>query len=249
MTFRKLCLIALMYAGSFVPAALAQEAPAADTRSTSEIVADYTIKDWLRDGGSIGYVIVGVSVIALAMVIESAVTIRTEKLCPADLLNEIEALLEAGDYQEAMELCEAQQNFLTNVVAAGLPKISIGFGAIEKSLEEMVEEEALKLHSKIGWMSFIASVATLLGLLGTISGMILAFRTIAATKGQADPSQLSTGISAALITTEQGLMVAIPASFAFTFFRNKVVKHTLEIAAVVEDLFERFRSGTQPAKA
>ena len=200
-----------------------------------------SVADIFKDGGAIGWIIVVLSVIALALSIENAVNIRKEKLAPPDLVDEIEALFEAGDYQEAIELCEAEPNFFTNIVAAGLPKLNASFEAMEKALEEMVEEEALKLHTKVGWLSFIAAVAPMLGLLGTVAGMIQAFKVIAATKGQADPSQLSDGISGALVTTMFGLIVAIPVTFSFTLFRNKVVKITIEISAIVEDLFERFR--------
>jgi biopolymer transport protein ExbB len=87
----------------------------------------------------------------------------------------------------------------------------------------------------------------MLGLLGTVTGMIGAFKVIAATKGQADPSQLSSGISGALVTTMFGLIVALPVTFLFTLFRNRVVRMTIEIGAVVEDLFERFRPGKAAA--
>jgi len=204
-----------------------------------------TVGEIFSDGGMIGWMIVILSVVALAMSIENAVNIRKDKLAPPELIDEVEALFEAGDFQEAIELCEAEPNFFTNVVAAGLPKLNASFDAMEKALEEMTEEEALKLHTKVGWLSFIAAVAPMLGLLGTVTGMIQAFKVIAASKGQADPSDLSSGISGALITTMFGLIVAIPVTFSFTFFRNKVVKHTIEIGAVVEDLFERFR----PTKA
>lgn len=234
MTLRKLLQAGAVFAFTLVPCAMAQDA-------AKPLEDPYTIAEILDDGGTIGWVIVAVSVVMLAMVIEDAVTIRRDKLHPPDLTEEIDALLEAGDFQEAMELCEAQPNMLTNVIAAGLPRLSHGFDSMETSMTEMVEEEALKLHAKVGWLSFIASVATMLGLLGTIQGMVVAFRVIAATKGQADPSQLSDGISAALITTLQGLIVAIPSSFFFTFFRNKIVRHTLEVAAITEDLIDRFR--------
>jgi biopolymer transport protein ExbB len=219
--------------------ALGQE-DAAAVPDTSISVADI-----FKDGGTIGWIIVVLSVVALALSIEDAVNIRKDKLAPPELIDEIEALFEAGDFQEAIELCEAEPNFFTNVVAAGLPKLNASFEAMEKALEEMTEEEALKLHTKVGWLSFIAAVSPMLGLLGTVTGMIQAFKVIAATKGQADPSQLSSGISGALVTTMFGLIVALPVTFAFTLFRNKVVKMTIEIGAIVEDLFERFR----PTKA
>lgn len=203
-----------------------------------------TLGKIFRDGGAIGWIIVGLSVIGLALIISNFVEMRKEKLAPPDLIEEIEALFEAGEYQEAIELCEAEPNYFTNVVAAGLPKMSASFEAMEKALEDMGEEEAVKCHAKLSWLSLIANVSPMLGLLGTVMGMIAAFNVIASTKGQADPAQLSGGISAALITTMFGLIVAIPITASFVFLRNRVVKNSLEISAVVGDLFERFR----PAK-
>jgi biopolymer transport protein ExbB len=81
----------------------------------------------------------------------------------------------------------------------------------------------------------------MMGLLGTVGGMIGAFNQIAASKGQATPDQLANNISMALITTMLGLMVAIPVTAAFVFLRNRVVAYSLEISAVIEDMFERFR--------
>jgi len=203
-----------------------------------------TLGKIFKDGGTIGWVIVGLSVVGLALIISDFVEMRKEKLAPPDLIEEIEALFEAGEYQEAIELCEAEPSYFTNVVAAGLPKMSASFEAMEKALEESGDEEAIKLHSKLSWLSLIANVSPMLGLLGTVMGMIAAFNVIASTKGQADPAQLSGGISAALITTMFGLIVAIPITASFVFLRNRVVKNSLEISAVVGDLFERFR----PAK-
>ncbi len=200
-----------------------------------------TLGKIFRDGGAIGWIIVGLSVVGLALIISDFVEMRKEKLAPPDLIEEIEALFEAGEYQESIELCEAEPNYFTNVVAAGLPKMSASFDAIEKALEETGEEEAIKLHSRLSWLSLIANVSPMLGLLGTVMGMIAAFNVIASTKGQADPAQLSGGISAALITTMFGLIVAIPITASFVFLRNKVVKHSLEISAITADLFERFR--------
>ena len=203
-----------------------------------------TLGKIFKDGGTIGWVIVSLSVVGLALIISDFVEMRKEKLAPPDLIEEIEALFEAGEYQEAIELCEAEPNYFTNVVAAGLPKMSASFDAMEKAIEETGEEEAIKLHTKLSWLSLIANVSPMLGLLGTVMGMIAAFNVIASTKGQADPAQLSGGISSALITTMFGLIVAIPITASFVFLRNRVVKYSLEISAVVGDLFERFR----PAK-
>lgn len=200
-----------------------------------------TIGDVIGGGGTVGWIIIALSVIGLALIIDNFMNLRKQKLAPPEVVDEVEALIEAGEYQEAMELCEAEPNYFTNIVAAGLPRLNASFDAMEKSVEEMAEEEQLKLFMKIGWLSLIAAVAPMLGLTGTVLGMIMAFKVIAATKGAAEPADLASNISLALITTLLGLLVAIPMTAAFVFLRNRVVRTTLEIAAVVEDIFERFR--------
>ncbi len=192
-------------------------------------------------GGIVGYVIIILSIISLALAIEHFVTVRRDKIVPPELIDEIEALFEEEEYQEALELCEAEPNFLTNVLSAGLPKINAGFEAMEKAMDEVAEEESIKLQQKIGWLSLIGNIAPMLGLFGTVLGMIKAFNTITAMGSAVTPSDLSAGISTALITTLFGLFVAMPALFFFFLFRNKVVKLSLEITAIAEDLVERFR--------
>lgn len=214
------------------PMALAQANPEDQTISIGDVIAG---------GGSVGWMLIGLSVVGLALFIDNFVNMRKQKLAPPEIVDEIEALIEAGEYQEAMELCEQEPSYFTNVVAAGLPRLNASFDAMEKAVEEMSEEEQLKLFMKLGWISLIAAVAPMLGLTGTVLGMILAFKVIAASKGQADPADLADNISLALITTLLGLFVAIPMTAAFVFLRNRAVKSTLEISAVIEDIFERFR--------
>ncbi len=237
MTLKKLGFTMLTLAAAFAVSGVAFAQDAAKPPDVS-----FSISEILRDGGSIGHFILVVSVIALGVSIDFAVNIRRVKMCPPEIVEEIEALFEAGDYQEAVDLCEAEPTMFTNVVAAGLSKVNHDFATIESALGQAIEEESVKLHTKVGWLSFICSASTLLGLLGTIQGMIVAFKTIAATKGQADPSMLSGGISAALITTLYGLCIAIPVSFSFVIFRNRVIATTMEIGTIIEELFERFRT-------
>lgn len=194
----------------------------------------------LAASGVIGLLIVVLSVIALAVIIENLVSLKRDKLAPPEIIDELEALFEEGQFQEAMELCESEDNLLTRTVSAGIGKIGHTFAAMEKSLEEMGDEEAVKLHQKIGWLSLIANVAPMMGLLGTVSGMVAAFRVIATSKNP-DPAELADGISMALLTTLFGLVVAIPTTAAFAYLRNNLVKSIIEVGAIVEDLFERFR--------
>jgi biopolymer transport protein ExbB len=206
-----------------------------------EAAANNSLGNIIMGGGPIGWAIIILSVISLALAIEHFVTIRRDKLVPPELIDEIEALFEEEEYQEALELCESEPNFLTNILSAGLPKINAGFEAMEKSMDEVAEEEAIKLHQKVGWLSLIGNIAPMMGLFGTVYGMISAFNEITRLGQAVQPSDLSKGISTALITTLFGLFVAMPSLFFFFIFRNKVIKVSLEITAIADDLVERFR--------
>jgi len=205
---------------------------------------ELTLGSLIRDSGIFGWLIIALSVVALAVVIEDFVSLKREKLAPPELIDEIQALFDEGQYQEAMELCENEPTFLTRVCGAGIAKIGHSFSTIEKSIEEMGDEEAVKLHQKVGWLSLIANVAPMMGLLGTVTGMVLAFHTIATSGGQANPAELADGISQALLTTLFGLIVAIPTTAAFAYMRNNLIRSVIEVGAIVEDLFERFRPAT-----
>jgi biopolymer transport protein ExbB len=189
--------------------ALQEEEAAAPAQEGSSIL------DIFIAAGVIGWFIVALSIVALAIAIENFVSLKRDKLAPPELIDEVQALFDEGQFQEAMELCENEPTFFTRICGAGIAKIGHDFEVIEKSIEEMGDEEAVRLHQKIGWLAMLANIAPMMGLLGTVSGMVAAFNTIAASGGQASPAELAGGISQALLTTLFGL--------------------------VVEDLFERFR--------
>ena len=196
----------------------------------------------VKYGGAIGFSIIGLSIVGLALIIEHAITIRRDALVPPDLLGNLETLFEDEEFEEAMQVCESQPTFLTNVLAAGLPKINHGYEEIEKAMLEVGEQEAVRLHQKIGYLSLIANVSPMLGLLGTVAGMIGAFNTIATKQGAPNPSDLAGDISKALVTTFLGLTVAIPLTAAFFYFRNRVIRIILEVGAISGELMERFKA-------
>lgn len=216
--------------------ALAFQAKAAD--KTTDVTS---LKDVLEGSGIVGLVIILLSVVALALVIENMVSIKRDKLAPPELIDEIQALFDEEQFQEAMELCENEKTFFTRIVGAGIAKIGHPYEVIEKAIEEMGDEEAIKLHQKIGWLPVIANAAPMLGLLGTVTGMVASFNVIASSQGQANPADLASGISQALLTTMEGLIVAIPVTAVFAFLRNRLIRIIIEVGAIVEDLFERFR--------
>jgi biopolymer transport protein ExbB len=218
-----------------LPAFGLQEDPAATAPS------EITLGGLIADSGPFGWSIILLSIVALAVIIENFVSLKRDKLAPPEIIDEVQALFDEGQFQEAMELCENEPTFLTRICGAGIAKIGHSFEVIEKSIEEMGDEEAVKLHQKIGWLAVIANIAPMMGLLGTVVGMVTAFHTIATSGGQANPAELADGISVALLTTLFGLCVAIPVTAAFAYLRNNLIRSVIEVGAIVEDLFERFR--------
>ncbi len=213
----------------------AQEAAEAETKQPS-----IGIFEAIGQGGLIGFIIIGISLVAGTLVVEHFMSIKREKLAPPECIDEVEELMNEGNYQEVLEYCDSEPNFFTNVVAAGIRKVGFSWGAIEKSIEEMEDEETIKLHQKIGYLSMIAGISPMMGLFGTVTGMVGAFGVIA-TSASVEPKDFAASIQMALITTVLGLTVAIPTTAFFVFFRNRVTMLSIELGAMIEDLFERFR--------
>lgn len=197
--------------------------------------------DIIKSGGSIGFFIILLSIIGMALTIEHFLTIRRDQMVPPDLLTHIEALFEDEEYEQVMDLCEAQPNFLTNVVAAALPRIGSSFDQIESAIADGADNESMKLFQKIGYIQLLSSLGPMLGLLGTVTGMIGAFQKIATSEGSPSPAELADNIGMALVTTAEGLVVAIPLTAAFFFFRNRIIRISTEVVAICEELMDRFR--------
>jgi biopolymer transport protein ExbB len=192
-------------------------------------------------GGIVGYLLTILSFISLGLAIEHFMSLRQDQMVPPGLVENVEGLFEDEEYEEVMNMCEDQPTMLTNVLAAGLPKIGTGWNNISEAMGEVANFEATKLNQKVSYIGLIASIAPLMGLFGTVTGMIATFNTIANSKAAPKPKELASGIQQALVTTCMGLMVAIPATVLFFFFRNRVVRTILEVNAIIEELMDRFR--------
>jgi biopolymer transport protein ExbB len=200
-----------------------------------------SILDLIQAGGLIGYAIIALSVVALALMIMHFVQIREKNLAPPDVVESLETMLARGDIDEALRYCQQPGNgcFLTRVLEAGLTRFQrSAFGVFElrAALEEAGQEQAGKLYRSTDGLGLIVGIAPLMGLLGTVVGMVGAFKTISSVEGFARPDQLAGDISQALVTTVMGLSLAIPALAAFTFFRNRIDALVVEAAAIVERL-------------
>jgi biopolymer transport protein ExbB len=168
--------------------------------------------------------------VSLAMVffiIEHSITIRKSTLLPEPVLLELEEMIAQGQIPQAIEYCHLPENesLASEVVLAGLERYrgsDFGFAEYKTAVEEAGEDYLGRLYRKTEVLGVIGAVAPMLGLMGTVMGMISAFNTMAMSDAAPKPSELAGGIGQALLTTLFGLSIAIPSMISFSFFRNKI---------------------------
>ncbi len=168
---------------------------------------------------SIWLCIVGTSVVMVTLIIQNAMQLRKDKLAPPPLVQALEQTLASGNYQEAWATCDANKNYLANVLKSGLTRIGRGKEAVESSIAEHGLREATILRTRNSYLSVIGVVSPMIGLLGTVIGMMGAFAVLAGS-GIQDPRALSGKISEVLLATAAGLFIAIPAFVSYYIFRN-----------------------------
>lgn len=190
--------------------------------------------DILVAGGPVGVLIILLSVGAMALVIEHVLTIRAGVLIPPGLDEEVHDMLAGGKVGQASQHCRMEPSFLGYVLGAGLGEVDGGWQAVEKAVEDATAEQSARLFRKIEYLSVIGAIAPMLGLLGTVIGMIFAFRELSTSQGAPLAADLAEGIYLALITTVEGLIVAIPALAAFAVFRNRVDHLVAEVTYVAQ---------------
>jgi len=181
------------------------------------------------------------SLASIALIIEHAITIRRTILVPELSVAQVKTMFDERRFREALEFCQADPSFVSGVVHAGLIEAANGYEAMETAMQDAAEERTARLYRKIEWLNLIGNVSPMLGLFGTVWGMMMAFGTIASKGGKADPSDLAGGIMVALVSTFCGLFVAIPALSAYAVFKSRVEQMSMEAALVAEELLANFK--------
>jgi biopolymer transport protein ExbB len=195
-------------------------------------------------GGTIGWIIWAMSVVTLAIIVQFFVSIRRANILPEEVRVRIEGMFDNRQYREVIELTATEPSFLSHTIHAALGEASRGYNAMERALEEAAEERTANLLRRIEWLNLIGNVSPMLGLLGTVWGMILAFFEIVAAGGTTpEPARLAHAIGIALVTTLLGLGVAIPALSVYGVMRNRIDSLSSEAIVVAEDLLSGFRPG------
>lgn len=236
-----LALVAMLLLTALAPPAMAQG-------TESELARpQINFRDLAVAGGYIGAVIALMSVVMIALVFEHMITIRRGALMPPGLAEQVHQLIGQKQFKQAEELCRKTPSLLGEILQAGLAEAGLDYSDMEKAMEDSAVEQSARLQRKIEYLSVIGSVAPMLGLLGTVWGMILAFLEFES-KANPQVSELAPGIYKALVTTLMGLGVAVPAVTAFAIFRNRVDGLVAEASLLAEHVFADFRRAVATLK-
>jgi biopolymer transport protein ExbB len=190
---------------------------------------------WFARGGPIMYLILTCSIIGLAVFLERLAFLRRKHLVPERFVRAVTRAWQRGEFEVAWRLCQQQDIPLTRILRAGLRKLKEGPQEVERAIEVTGSHEASVLGANLRFLGAISNIAPMLGFLGTVTGLITAFNVIAV-QGTGDPKLMADGVSEALITTEFGLFVGIPALGAYHYLRAKVDRLLHEMEAVTIEL-------------
>ena len=178
------------------------------------------------------------SIVALAITIEKLITLRKRKILIPEIVAVIENIHAPKDISLGQSICEKHPGVFSNVIMIGLKNYGLPKDEIKEMFEEQARQELRFLERGLGILETVAAIAPLLGLLGTVLGMIRVFDVISA-QGLGQTAALSSGISEALITTVAGLSIGIPTLVLFNYFTNRVENFILDIEKYSNDLLHK----------
>ena len=251
----RMWLTALFLTGALsltMPVIWAQEAPAGDpdpvqTEEAAEQQGKGTgFVDIVFKGGAVNLLIwvmiFGTSFATVWFIIDAVITIKREKLLPPEVVDGVRDALTEGDLGAALETCESSPGPLSTILMVGFSNISEGYEVIQEAVASSAEMESEKLMQRINYLNLCGQIAPMLGLMGTVTGMVAAFGGLATASGAAKAQVLASSISTALWTTCVGLLISVPALLAFTLIKNYATRLILESEATVLDLIKVLRN-------
>ena len=215
-------------------------APAADAPAKPDApqVVEKSLADMWRAGGVTMYPLGFFAILETTLIIYNFIAVRKKRFLNPDGVKKVEELVNNLQIKEAVDFCEKNPSPITNIIGCGLARADergIDTDAVAAAMEEASVEEFAGPYVLINYLSVTASLAPMLGLYGTVSGMVKAFNTIAA-EGAGSASKLADNIAEALITTATGMIVGIPAMFFFFFFKNRYGAIISSSSRIIGDL-------------
>jgi len=241
--------VTLLTAAAFamlVPAtAQAANEPIVDTFASAFFISWRYELDGSRSlellGSMIIWFLLTLSVTSVGLIGALLLSNQRAAIAPKRVMKELRRLMEQGRHRDAAELSARDRSYFGRILNAGLREAPSGMGAVLRRCDEEAEERAIRLLRRVEYLNVIGQLSPLIGLFGTVYGMILAFRAIVVAGGNADPVLLAAGIGTALVTTFWGLVIAIPALGGYALLRNRIDELTSEATMEAESMLELLR--------
>ena len=208
--------------------------------------SEETFLHWMwRASGPIGVVIAGMSFYLIAVVVWMAFQYRRSVAVPDDLIRDLTELLSQKRYSEAYQRLAVDRSLLARVLGAGVRKLAMGQAPALRAMEMANDDATMAMEHRTTYLATVGTLGPMIGLVGTVYGMILSFRVIATAGSSPQASALAAGISTALFATLEGIAVSIPAIYFYALYRNKIARLSLEAAMAAESLLDQFSPGVR----
>lgn len=232
-------------------------ATAAWAQGTPDAPSSQSLLDLLRAGGWVGYFILLLSVAAIALLVNVLLALREDRLIPPPVRDQAFDLAQRGRFVELHSMSKTSDSVLGRLIDAGFNDGKLGVDAIREAMQRQGEQEMTSLHQRVSYLGLVAAIAPVLGLLGTVTGMMSSFNILGQSRGAARPDELAVGISEALVTTCLGLILAVPMMGVHLYLRNRVTRVGQDLSAACDRLLRlttasveaRTRTAAQAAPA
>jgi len=193
--------------------------------------------------GNIGYVLWAMSVVTLAMIVKQLAVMRRGKILPDAVLSKTRSLFAERRYREAMDLAAGDSSVLGRILYSALAQSPRGVGSMNRAVEDTAEKETARLLREVEWLNLLGNIGPMLGLMGTVWGMMVAFFTIVEKGGIREPKDIAGAIGIKLVCTLLGLVVAIPALSVYGILRNRIEILSADALAVCQELIGSVATG------
>lgn len=227
------------------PAAASARASAPGGEGAPPVKAESFLRWMARSSGPIGVVILAMSFYLVALVVWMFLRFRPEVASPPGLVEELADLLSNRQYERAFARVEEDRSFLGYTLAAGVRRLPSGTAAAQRAMELANEEWTMEMEHRTTYLATVGTLGPMIGLVGTVYGMIRAFQVIATMGSSPQASQLAAGISTALFATLLGIAISVPAIAFYALFRNRIARLSLDVQIRAEALLDLFAPGVR----
>jgi biopolymer transport protein ExbB len=245
-------ILAVMLVGMWTAPILAQDGKKEDAPADKPASArkDQSAFGWFYEAeGVFFWPQLAISIATIAFIGQNLLHCMPKNFSNEVFRTQFEQMVKERKFKEAYDLAKGEKSLLGKMLVAGLSKVNEGHGEAMTAIQELGDDENMKYEHRLSYLAMIGNIATLVGLLGTVYGMVGSFITIGQSDTAPKPSELAKGVSQALVTTIVGLVQAIPAIIGFTILKNLVSRRFFDVGSTVETMMKPFKAAVGARRA